>query len=99
MENNGNENNENNFNKEENLNENNSYLNNEEQNNNNTHNNDIDDNNNNDIFELYDEPEDLNTQTVIQNRYCFWCHRRGGKQSVSYSSFLPFHFHFLPPLF
>lgn len=32
--------------------------------------------------DLYDEPEDLNTQTVIQNRYCFWCHRRGGKQSV-----------------
>lgn len=34
--------------------------------------------------DLYDEPEDLNTQTVIQNRYCFWCHRRGGKQSVSF---------------
>jgi hypothetical protein len=32
--------------------------------------------------DLYDEPEDLNTQTVIQNRYCFWCHRRGGKTSV-----------------
>jgi hypothetical protein len=35
------------------------------------------------VPELYDEPEDLNTQTVIQNRYCFWCHRRGGKASVS----------------
>jgi hypothetical protein len=36
-------------------------------------------------IDLYDEPEDLNTQTVIQNRYCFWCHRRGGKASVDLS--------------
>jgi hypothetical protein len=35
--------------------------------------------------DLYDEPEDLNTQTVIQNRYCFWCHRRGGKTSVCHN--------------
>lgn len=34
------------------------------------------------LVDLYDEPEDMNTQTVIQNRYCFWCHRRGGKTSV-----------------
>ena len=33
---------------------------------------------------LYDLPEDMKTQTPIQNRYCFWCHRRGGaKTSVT----------------
>lgn len=27
--------------------------------------------------ELYDSPEDMTKQTAIQNRYCFWCHKRG----------------------
>lgn len=36
-------------------------------------------------IELYDEPEDLTKQTVIQNRYAFWYHKRGGKsQAVNY---------------
>mmetsp|Transcript_13002 Transcript_13002/g.19609 ORF Transcript_13002/g.19609 Transcript_13002/m.19609 type:complete len:403 (+) Transcript_13002:54-1262(+) len=33
---------------------------------------------------LYDLPEDPKTQTQIQNRYCFWCHRRGGKSLNNY---------------
>lgn len=34
--------------------------------------------------DYYDLPEDVKTQTQIQNRYCFWCHRRGNKTSVDF---------------
>jgi len=34
---------------------------------------------------LYDEPEDLTTQTPLHNRYSFWYHRRGGpSKSTNY---------------
>jgi hypothetical protein len=37
------------------------------------------------LEELYDKPEDTSTQTVIQNRYTFWCHKRGKQTAVSSS--------------
>jgi len=38
-----------------------------------------------DESKLYEELEDLTKQTVIQNRYAFWYHKRGGKsQAVNY---------------
>jgi hypothetical protein len=33
--------------------------------------------------ELIDEPEDLNTQTPIHNKYVFWFHKRGGAAAKS----------------
>jgi hypothetical protein len=35
--------------------------------------------------ELYDLPEDVTTQTLIQNRYSFWCHKRGKQTAVSFA--------------
>ncbi len=33
--------------------------------------------------DMYESLEDVSTQTLIQNRYCFWYHRRGKQTVVS----------------
>lgn len=37
-------------------------------------------------LDLHEEPEDLTTQTVMLNKYCFWYHKRHQKIGVSTSS-------------